>query len=89
MDGVLIAFSLSKAGEQGEFLKNLLGHLRVGGWAAIIDWHKKKMDIGPSLNERFDSLEVQSLAEKAGYKFVKYHNLDENHYLVLLRKTGK
>ena len=89
LDGILIAFSLGKVDDQGEFLKDLLGHLRVGGWAAVIDWHKKKMDIGPSLNQRFDISEVQSLAEKAGYAFVKSHNLDEHHYLVLLRKTGK
>ena len=27
LDGILIAFSLSKAGDQGEFLKNLLGEI--------------------------------------------------------------
>jgi len=89
LDGILIAFSLGKVDDQGEFLKNLFSHLRVGGWTAIIDWHKKKKGIGPPLEERFDMSEVISLAKKAGYKFVKDHNLDENHYLILFRKTGK
>lgn len=89
LDGALVAFALHETSSKQALLKEVLSHLNIGGWVAILEWHKKETGEGPSLESRLTPEEVRELAEKAGFTFVIQKDLNEKHYMVLLKKGKK
>ena len=89
IDGALLAFSLHETADQGALLKDVFCHLQLGGWTAIIEWYKRETEGGPPVEERLTQEEVRGMGEESGFVFVKKSELNENHYMVLLRKSKR
>lgn len=89
LDGALLAFTLHDVGNKQALLKEVMSHLNVGGWTAILEWYKKDTGDGPSVESRLTPDEVREIAEKAGFTFVIQKHLSEKHYLILLKKSKK
>ena len=86
VDGALVAFAVHEARNPATFLKQVLKSLRKGGWAAVLEWHKREEDDGPPVDERIEESELKKLAEKAGFRLTNRHNLNASQYMLMMRK---
>ena len=86
LDGALLAFVLHEADSPRDLLKDVRRCLRKGGWLAMLEWDKREMEEGPPLEERIDEPELSEIAQKAKLQFTARHSLNENQYMLLMRK---
>ncbi len=84
LDGAILVNSLHEASRPADLLKETLRSLRKGGWAAIIDWRKEKMEIGPPLAARLARDKAVNAAETAGFRVRSVYDLNEWEYIILL-----
>ena len=85
-DGVFAAFSLYKAANTSDILSDAYRSLRKGGWFVILEWHRKRTKNGPPVRERLDEPKLIELAKKAGFRLTSTHPLNEEHYMIVMRK---
>ena len=86
LDGAFSAFVVHEADDPKGMLKETLRCLRRGGWLALLEWHKRKMDEGPPLKERIDEAKLRNMAMAVGFRFTSRHGLNQNQYMLLMRK---
>jgi ubiquinone/menaquinone biosynthesis C-methylase UbiE len=86
LDGALIAFSLQEAKSPRALLKEAQRCLKNSGWLAILDWYKRDMDEGPPLNKRMGEEKLRQMTEKLGFRFRGQRDLNNNQYMMLVRK---
>ena len=86
LDGAFAAFVAHEADDTKVMLGEILRCLRKGGWLALLEWYKRKMDEGPPLKDRIDQPELLKMAEKAGFRFTSAHALNSSQYMLLMRK---
>ena len=86
LDGAFSAFVVHEADDPRQMLNETLRCLRRGGWLALLEWHKRKMDEGPPVKERIDEAALREMALKVGFRFTSRHGLNENQYMLLMRK---
>ncbi len=84
LDGAILVNSLHEASKPVDLLKETRRSLQKGGWAAIIDWRKEKMEIGPPLAARLERDKAVKAAESAGFRVQSVHDLNQWEYIVLL-----
>ena len=86
LDGAFSAFVVHEADDPKQMLNETLRCLRRGGWLALLEWHKRKMDEGPPVKERIEEAALREMALKVGFRFTSRHGLNENQYMLLMRK---
>ena len=86
VDGVFAAFMVHEVDDPKGLLGECFRALTKGGWLALLEWHKRKMDDGPPLKERIDEPDMRSLALDAGFQLTRSHELNDKHYMVVVRK---
>ena len=86
LDGALLAFALHEADSPHDLLKDVRRCLRNGAWVALLEWEKREMEEGPPLKERIDEPELSEIALKAELQFTARHSLNENQYMLVMRK---
>ena len=86
LDGALLAFVLHEADSPNDLLKEVRRCLRKGGWLALLEWNKRDGEEGPPLEERIDEPEMSEIARETELQFTARHNLNENQYMLLMRK---
>jgi len=67
-DVVLVANVLHECADPPAFLREVRRILAPGGRAAIVEWRKEPMDLGPPLEERMGEDEVRSALRSAGFE---------------------
>jgi ubiquinone/menaquinone biosynthesis C-methylase UbiE len=86
LDGALLVNSLHEAIKPAALLKDAHRALRKGGWAAIIDWRKEEMEIGPPADARLARVDAVAAATEAGFKIVSTYDMNHYEYVVLLSR---
>ena len=86
VDGAIAAFVVHEADDPKGLLREILRCTRVGGWLALLEWHKLEMDEGPPLEERVDEGELRQMTEKVGFRFTTRHSLNDKQYMLVLRR---
>ena len=76
--------TLHEASRPPDLLKETARMLRKGGWAAIIDWRKEKMEIGPPVAARLARNKAVKAAEAAGFRVRSVYDMNEWEYIILL-----
>ena len=84
LDGALLVNVLHEVAKPADLLKETKRSLNRGGWAAIIDWRKEKMEIGPPVSARIDREKAVKAAESAGFRVQSVYDLNEWEYIILL-----
>lgn len=83
VDGVLLPSMLVAEAEPSAVLSRAIGLLKKGAWAAVIEKH------GSDSEEETDNLpesEIIALAKESGFRFSERRDLDDNFYIIILRK---
>ena len=84
IDGAIIVNSLHEASKPADLLKETIRLLRKGGWAAVIDWRKEKMEFGPPVAARLAREAAVKAAEAAGFRVQSVYDLNQWEYIILL-----
>jgi ubiquinone/menaquinone biosynthesis C-methylase UbiE len=82
---VLIANVLHEVEDKPGFLLEAKRLLKPGGVLAVIEWQKRPMDMGPKLEERIDSNELEDLLLKTGLTPIQAFDFPEDFYAVTAR----
>ena len=85
LDGALAAFVAHEVDDPKGFLTEIRRCLRNGGWLALLEWHKRKMDDGPPLKSRIDEAKLREMAQDIGFRFTARHSLNDKQYILLMR----
>ena len=85
-DGVFAAFSLHNAENTNDILSDAFRCLRKGGWLAVLEWHRKRTKDGPPVRDRLDEPKLIDTAKKIGFRLTSTHNLNDQHYMLVMRK---
>lgn len=86
VDGVVVAFYLHSSKARKKLLEEAKRLLRTGGWIVVLEWFKREMEQGPSLEERIDTPELRELMEEVGFRFSSRHDLNNRQYMLVFRK---
>ena len=84
IDGAILVNSLHESSKPADLLKETIRLLRKGSWAAIIDWRKEKMEVGPPVAARLARETAVKFAEAAGFRVQSVYDLNEWEYIILL-----
>ncbi|AFM39287.1 methylase involved in ubiquinone/menaquinone biosynthesis [Desulfosporosinus acidiphilus SJ4] len=63
-----------------QFLEEINRIVKTGGKIALIDWEKKKTEMGPPLDHRLSSEDVKGLLQRTGWELIKEVSLAEVFY---------
>ena len=79
-DFALIAFVLHGVSDVQPMLAESRRAMKKGAAIALIDWHRKPMDMGPPLEARFEPGELVSELCEAGFRKARWWDFDGNTY---------
>ena len=85
LDGAFLAFVLHETESPAAMLSEARRCLRKGGWLAALE-HKETAQDGPPVNRRLDQTEVGDMARDLGFRIETAHNLNDHHYMLVMRK---
>ena len=86
LDGILIPLVLHSAANKKAYLRKTADLLKQGAWAAVLEWYKKETPEGPPVRRRLDATTVMDLARETGFRSSERRDLDDQRYMVVLRK---
>ena len=86
LDGILLPLTLNGAANKKTYLRKTADLLKPGAWAAVLEWYKRETPEGPPVRRRLDAASVMELAKETGYRFSERRDLDDQRYMVVLRK---
>ena len=86
LDGILLPLTLNGAANKKTYLRKTADLLKPGAWAAVLEWYKKETPEGPPVRRRLDAAAVMELAKETGFRFSERRDLDDQRYMVVLRK---
>lgn len=86
LDGILLPFLLHSSANRKELLAKSFKLIKKGSWVGILEWFDKKTADGPPVSKRIGIEEVVKLGEEVGFRFPLKRVLDDQHYVVILRK---
>ena len=86
LDGILLPLTLNGATNKKTYLRKTADLLKPGAWAAVLEWYKRETPEGPPVRRRLDAAAVMELAKETGYRFSERRDLDDQRYMVVLRK---
>jgi ubiquinone/menaquinone biosynthesis C-methylase UbiE len=84
---VLISNVIHEVLDKAKYFNEVKRVLKDDGYFLIIDWDKREMDMGPSINERVSIEEMMGLCSKAGFRTLERVDISPNHYGLRLKKT--
>ncbi len=85
LDGALLAFVLQEAYHADVLLGEAQRCLKVGGWLAVLEWHKRDMDYGPPIARRIDPETMETRLRNLGYQAPERRELNEDQYVMVTR----
>ncbi len=71
LDLVLLVNMIHEVGNQRQFLNEVRRVLKPGAKICVIDWKKKKMQMGPPLKIRFTKEDIKRALRRSGYGQIK------------------
>lgn len=77
---VLISNVIHEVFDKARYFKEVKRVLRNDGYFLIIDWEKRKMEMGPPIDERISIDEMIELCSAAGFKAIESISVSTNHY---------
>jgi len=86
LDGAFAAFVVHEADDPSGMLVELERCVRMGGWLALLEWHKREMDSGPPLEERIEEGDLLEMARQAGFRLEGHHYLNSDQYMLVMRR---
>ena len=88
LDGAFMAFVVQQSEDKGRLLSAVRELLLPKGWCTILEWYKKDTESGgPPVERRVDPQELQQLAEEAGFRHVRWRDLNGDQYMTMLRNN--
>ncbi|MCJ7691588.1 MAG: class I SAM-dependent methyltransferase [Clostridiaceae bacterium] len=83
---VLISNVIHEVVDKARYFNEVKRVLKDDGYFLIIDWDKRKMEMGPSINDRISICDMMELCSKAGLRTVERVDISPNHYGLRLEK---
>lgn len=83
---VLISNVIHEIEDKTRYFNEVKRVLKDDGYFFIIDWDKRKMEMGPPIHERISLDEMIQLCSKAGFQAIESINVSPNHYGLKLEK---
>ncbi len=77
-DCILLVNVLHEVESPKEFLSGCFEHIEENGKVVVIDWQKKKTDMGPPINHRISKEDVIDMAKK---QYIE-NDINENFYFI-------
>ncbi|PKB66281.1 MAG: hypothetical protein BZY81_07575 [SAR202 cluster bacterium Io17-Chloro-G4] len=86
LDGAFMAFVVQESLDKPRLLRAVRELLAPRGWCTVLEWYKKDTESGgPPVERRVDPEELQSLAEEAGFRHMRWRDLNGDQYMTTLR----
>ena len=85
VDGVVLSRVLHHVDDPGHLLREAKRILRDGGWAAVIELHKRADVEGHPLEERLAEEDAKSMLDEEGFRLRSRYDLGR-YYMFVLRK---
>ena len=86
LDGAFMAFVVQQSADKARLLRAVRELLLPKGWCTILEWYKKDTESGgPPVERRVDPAELKQLAEEAGFRHVRWRDLNGDQYMTMLR----
>lgn len=85
LDGAFMAFVVHQSPDKVRLLSAVRQLLLPRGWCTILEWYKKETEVGPPVERRLDPPELQQSAEEAGFRHVRWRDLNGDQYMTILR----
>lgn len=82
---VLISNVIHEIEDKTKYFNEVKRVLKDGGYLLIIDWEKRKMEIGPPENERISKEKMIEICSTAGFKEIDSIKASPNHYGIKFR----
>ena len=86
IDGAFVSFTIHEAVKPKTMLTEAKRCLRIDGWLALLEWHKREMESGPPLEDRIDEADLRQMAEEAGFRQLTRHSLNKDQYILVMYK---
>lgn len=86
VDFTLLAYVLHEARDRHPFLEEVRRITRKGGRVLVLDWEKKKEDIGPPFEDRVSMEEALKLVSGAGFSVIDRGPLTPSHWRILAER---
>jgi ubiquinone/menaquinone biosynthesis C-methylase UbiE len=77
---VIISNVIHEVEDKARYFKEVKRVLKAGGYFLIIDWDKRKTEMGPPIHERVSIDEMMEFCSKAGFRTIERVNVSPNHY---------
>ncbi|OAQ21633.1 class I SAM-dependent methyltransferase [Thermosulfurimonas dismutans] len=84
----LLAFVLHEVEERAKFLSEIRRLLKPGGQLFVLEWQKKKTDMGPPVEERLSEDEVIRVLNRVGFEILRSSSLSDWFWLLIAQKTS-
>jgi len=83
---VFISNVIHEVENKSRYFSEVRRVLKDDGYFLIIDWDKRKMEMGPPIHERISKDEMMALCSKAGFRTIETINISTNQYGLRLEK---
>ena len=80
IDYVFVCNVIHEIEDKVRFFAEVKRVLKNQGYFCIIEWDKRNMKNGPSVNERISKEEIKSLVEPLKFTFLEEVNINNEHY---------
>ena len=77
---MLISNVIHEVLDKARYFKEVKRVLKDDGYFLIIDWEKRKMEMGPPMNDRISIDEMIELCRTSGFKVIESISVSSNHY---------
>jgi ubiquinone/menaquinone biosynthesis C-methylase UbiE len=86
VDTIFICDVLHHIDQRPDYYAKLAEALKPGGRIVIIDFHKKKLPVGPPVEMKLSEQQVRDELRAAGFRFDKSHAFLRYQYFLEFRK---
>lgn len=83
-DAVLLALVLHELRDPKEYFREIKRIMKPGGKVFVIEWQKKAMQGGPSLDERIGADEINKMVADVGMRVASEREINGMHYAVVI-----
>ena len=83
---VLISNVIHEVEDKTRYFNEVKRVLKDDGYFLIIDWDKRKMEVGPPIHERISKDEMMELCSIAGFRTIETIDVSPNQYGLRLEK---
>lgn len=83
---VFISNVIHEVEDKSRYFSEVRRVLKDDGYFLIIDWDKRKMEMGPPIHDRISKDEMMALCSKAGFRTIETIDVSPNQYGLRLEK---